>query len=346
MAEAAEKHEPDYSYLPKKVAEQAKASDDLMKGPEKTEPTTPETPAGEHGSESKHERKVSEPLQSSDLPPETNKETPPGDKTENFEAKYKVLKGKYDQEVPRLAAEIRQLKGFNEQLTAQISQLQKAKPTSDPNAGFESDSLSDEDLEMMEPEVVAVYKDNKRLREMVQDLKTELTNSVTQIRNEVGQTRQTSTRNVLYSQLDADQRVKDSWRQQNEDPEFVGWLQGTDPIHGIKYIDSLQNAEKIGDSNRVIGIFLKFQQETGKTYSDSPSQPSTGQPTIPKPSTAPPRSRSEGAPPKQPEGKIYTRKEIERFYNDQAAGKYFGKGDEAKRIEADIMKAQHDGRIR
>jgi hypothetical protein len=42
---------------------------------------------------------------------------------------------------------------------------------------------------------------------------------------------------------------------------------------------------------------------------------------------------------------IYTTQDITRFYTEVAAGKWRGRDEERARIDADISRAQHEGRI-
>jgi hypothetical protein len=49
--------------------------------------------------------------------------------------------------------------------------------------------------------------------------------------------------------------------------------------------------------------------------------------------------------PGEPSGKQWTRKDIKQFYADKAAGKYAGREDQAKAIEADIFAAPAQGRV-
>src|SRR5262249_52204048 len=57
---------------------------------------------------------------------------------------------------------------------------------------------------------------------------------------------------------DLDERV-DGWRAQNEDPAFLQWLGGRDPLSGQTRQALLQNAWAAGDGTRVANIFEGYR---------------------------------------------------------------------------------------
>jgi hypothetical protein len=127
-------------------------------------------------------------------------------------------------------------------------------------------------------------------------------------------------RHRLDSQIE---RALPNYREIDRDPHWHRWLLGYDTYTGLVRQQLLNNAIASGDANRVVAFFRGFQQEAGAT------QP---------PSAAPGRARSSGRP-------VYTREQIGQLYEAHRKGAYVGREQEWARIEADIFRAQREGRV-
>jgi hypothetical protein len=145
------------------------------------------------------------------------------------------------------------------------------------------------------------------------------------------------------------QHVGPNWNDLNHHPDFKDrWLGQRDPYSGKILRDLLKEAFDRQDGPRVLSFFQGYLTEA--TGSPSPSQPAPS----PAPQNgagedplmryaAPGRARSE---PPTPLGKpVYSRAQLNQFWEAKRRGAYKGREPEADAIERDIFQAQHEGRI-
>jgi hypothetical protein len=121
-----------------------------------------------------------------------------------------------------------------------------------------------------------------------------------------------------------------NWRQVNQDPRWFRWLADYDVYSGYRRQDLLNDATAEGAAQRVIAIFRGFLAAVGQ--SGQPGQ--FGQIGQPGPRQA-----------VQPNGRIYTRPEIQKLYSQYMRGAYRGREAEWRALEADIIAAGREGRI-
>jgi hypothetical protein len=114
------------------------------------------------------------------------------------------------------------------------------------------------------------------------------------------------------------------WRQVNEDPRWLSWLQGYDGLSGYKRQDMLNDATAKGDAERVIRFFRGFRGEAGQ-----PGQP--GHP-------GPRQFVQPGS------GQIYDRSQIVAMARRRQRGLI----DDAtwRRWEVELCRASKEGRVR
>ena len=141
------------------------------------------------------------------------------------------------------------------------------------------------------------------------------------------------------------------WVQINHHPVFHQWLAEPDRYTKRPKQELLSEAFSRHDSETVLTFFQDFLSEaSGPPATQQPSPaPSPvqngngGQPSL-LDYAAPGRARSEPQP--LPPGKpTYTRHQMQRFYDDVRRGAYRGREADQAAIEADIFRAQHEGRI-
>jgi hypothetical protein len=144
-----------------------------------------------------------------------------------------------------------------------------------------------------------------------------------------------ATRRSVIDALDRDPPVPD-WRRVNDDPRFVRWLDKVDPLSGQKLIDMLRRAFDMGDTARIRVFFTSW----------AASQ-------LPQRQRTPHREPFEGGGRRQPtinssdltRGKLWTRDQITKFYNDCRRGAYDGREGERLKIEAEILRAGRENRV-
>jgi hypothetical protein len=113
----------------------------------------------------------------------------------------------------------------------------------------------------------------------------------------------------------------------DRDPNWHRWLLSTDALSGCARQQLLNDAIARGDAPRVIGFFHSFMREAG----GQETHQAPGQPRQSRAST--------------PSGRIYSRREISRLYDQHRRGAYNGREAEWQRQEFDIIRAGAEGRI-
>jgi hypothetical protein len=138
-----------------------------------------------------------------------------------------------------------------------------------------------------------------------------------------------------------------SWEQINTNQDFISWLGLPDAFSGVIRHTLLNQAFEANDTLRVLKFFDGFLAEEAVT-APAAVQPDPVPGMVPKVPletfAAPGRAKSTATTPV--EKPIITRADITRFYTDKAAGRYRGRDDEAARIDAEIITAGREGRIR
>jgi hypothetical protein len=127
--------------------------------------------------------------------------------------------------------------------------------------------------------------------------------------------------------LDAEvERAVPNYRDIDNHPAWHRYLLEVDPLSGRVRQNLLNESIAASDAPRTIAFFRKFlQQHQGGSHAPSPS---------------PGRARSAPS-----SGKVYTRAEISKLFEQHRRGAYVGREDAWARQEADIVRAGAEGRI-
>jgi hypothetical protein len=155
-----------------------------------------------------------------------------------------------------------------------------------------------------------------------------------QLRQQVGQLQQQAARKdrqSLNARLDAELPL---WRECNQSDEFLNELAQKEPLTGYTYQQLLTHAYNTADFERVKRLFADsdaYQRIQAKHNMPIAQMPDG---YLYRSNTATPR------------GKTYTRAEIGQFYDQLHRGGFKGRENEAKRIEADIIRAGAEGRVK
>jgi len=133
-------------------------------------------------------------------------------------------------------------------------------------------------------------------------------------------------------------------------PEFSGWLKEFSQATGVQNMQAWAEAITVRDKATCLSIINNFlATPQGQAFKTRVTTQATQQPAAP--NQQPDVPLGTGVDPTtvttQPVGKIYTGAEILEFFTEvaQPNGTYKDNPDEAKRIEADIFKAQTEGRV-
>lgn len=270
---------------------------------------------------------------------------------EKWEQRYRVLKGKYDSEVPRLSRQISSMEGHIEALQHQISTLQTQSPEvkNTPVLGKAPKLVTDDELEDYGEDLVDLI--GRRAQEVYEPRIQELQDELKSLKDQVGGVSEKVERTDhgrVEGKLDSE--VKD-WRQLNTDPEFLAWLDVRDVYSGQYRGSLLREAYANGDADRVVQIFKGFLNEhavvSQPVATEQASQGSQqGKPKVDAaqlvaPGT--PKAPSAGA---QKEKRIWTQSEIKKHFHAVHTGKFKGSREKQDAIEKDIIAASREGRIR
>jgi hypothetical protein len=163
-----------------------------------------------------------------------------------------------------------------------------------------------------------------------------LRSEVAQLKQENGRLRTQTARDGVMAALDADNELGHNWRQTNDNPAFIHWLEQPDDLSPRRRIDLLREAFDRGEARRVRAFFAAY-----------------GRVAVPDrlraPAAAPlPFSGGYQAPAKRtPDGRprSWSRQQIADFYRAAAKGKFDGHEAEKRRIEQEIVSAAQEHRV-
>jgi len=254
-------------------------------------------------------------------------DTPPED---SWEARYKVLTGKYNAEVPRLAADNRTLKDTVGSLTEQVGKLTKQIEDVQSKVPAETFIKPEEIQEFGEP---LVDMARRAAKEVMSQAQGPTQREMSEFRNELTDLKKTATEVQWQNFIDLLTNIVPDWAQINVNNDFLSWLDGVDEFSGAPRQVLLDRAKDARDAQRVARFFTGWKQanQNKATSSQNALEPHV----VPDSS-----SRTVTPPGKQ----SITRGQIAAFYSDWRAGRI----DDARAIviEAEINAATAEGRVR
>lgn len=251
---------------------------------------------------------------------------------EKWEQKYKTLKGMYDAEVPRLHADLRDLK-------AQVDALRKAaetKPVEPAKPAVAEKLVTDADVEAFGSDLIEVQR--KVAREVAAEFRGEL--DAMRAENEKLREQLTST-GTQVSEASFEQRLYrlvPDFETVNADPKWIAWLNEVDPLLRAPRATVAQQAFNRGDAEGVAHYVAMFKK------SIAPVEPTADKTTELELQIQPNRSAT-STPPASQKGKIYTNADIEKMFRKATDLGVKGRVEEAKKLEAEIDAAFMEGRV-
>jgi hypothetical protein len=276
------------------------------------------------------------------IPPVTPEVTPPA-APQDWEHAFKSMKGRYESS----QTNIRNMSDQMAAMQQQIVTLQAAAPvapellatsfltpeeTTEYGAEF-LDVVGKKALEKVSPEMAAMKKELASLTAKI---------------NGDSAASSANARNAMNTDLD--ERCP-TWREVNVTQEFHSWLQLPDPFSGAIRHSLLSAAYEQNNTPRVLAFFNGFLAHEAalapatQGAEPDPSVAETGK--IPLETfAAPGRAKTSAAPGAPVEKPTFTAAQISKHYADSARGAYRGREVERDRIDAQIVEAGRDGRIR
>lgn len=248
--------------------------------------------------------------------------TPPSEGDEKWEARYKTLHGKYNAEVPRLHAALKERDGKLNSLTEEVEAL-KAAVSAAPR---ESLIKPEEVNEFGEPLVDLI-------RRAARDEMSSKDAEIAKLKREVESVKTTTVENKEVSFFDKLASAVPDWMAINDDPDFHAWLGEVDDLTGAQRQDILTAAEEKRDADRVARFFKAFKKvQENKSAAATASLDSQ---------VAPVASRVD-EPPKGK--KIWTRAEIADFYARDRRGELTE--EQSAAIDKEVQLAIRERRVR
>jgi len=304
-----------------------------------------------------------------------NNQQQPGQ--EDWQQKYASLQGMYNSQVPKLQADVTRLQESVDALLSENEQLKEAaqkKNQPDPNGDGEVQKLNKEDLAQYGEEFGNLVDAFNQLQESFarsQDENKSLKDQLTELNSNVTESQQAAEINANNSYME---KVKEGIKELgadfevlNFDHNFLNWLRQI-PLGDVETRhDKLRRAQQSRDLTATLAIWSEYikpdtpadpgpqpnnpnippgqpQQFQQQQYQQPGAQPPPGQ-QPPNLQPNPTQTGTDIQPPAQQQARMWTRKDIGQFYTDLSAGKFRGREDEAKAIEADIDAAQVQGRV-
>jgi|GEM_PF-2370319 len=253
-------------------------------------------------------------------PPQQEPEEPPS--AGDWEQKYKVLKGKYDKEVPRLSKEIKMLKREKEELMNRLSMLEQAVMYMNQTKQQQPQpQAEDEDIVKLKSEYPEVYNAVSKL----------MSRKFGEIEPKLNEIKQEATTGNFYARLDA---LAPNWRTLNTDPDFLDWLnEPSQEVPTMTRHKLMMTAFQQGDASTVAHFFNTYEK---LNQNEEPEAPMAQKFTAPPHRKAAQSTQNVGK-------KIYKESEIRQFYTDAALGKIPPEIKDKK--EKDIVQALLENRI-
>lgn len=277
-------------------------------------------------------------------PPQNQQHDPNADVADDqnaaYEHRYRSMKGRHDALKARTDRNTQGLLSRINELEAELDAARRAGPQSQPQVPAPSNVAPG----FTEEDEATWGTDMLSLIDRVAERK------VAGMRGELAQVAGQFTRKQMFDYLDSN---LPKWRDTNEDPEFLAWLNLRDEGTGVIRDVLLKDAFAKGEPQRVAYFFRSFISD-GALPAPSAGQPN-GQtpPTQSAPSNrldlaslaAPGRAGSSPPPPASDAKRMYATTEISRFFSDKARGMWRGREAEADALERDIFLAQTEGRV-
>lgn len=260
----------------------------------------------------------------------------PQPEEETFRRRYEVLQHKYNAEVPRLHAQLREAVANITQLTGEVQRL-KQTATQPPAVSIPTD---EEDAERFGEDLLAAIdrRATALAQQMLQsrdgEFAAHLRNLESKLQN-VGERVVQTDQERFYDALA--KRVPD-WEATNTNQAWLAWLSEVDPVYGQPRQAALDAAASALDANRVAAIFEAFNELTRKlvkTPAKETARKQLERQIAPQPASA--------SAPSQSSGQVWTQSDYERAY-DPRVHRQVGP-EKAAQMMAEADAALAEGRV-
>lgn len=290
--------------------------------------------------------------QQPELPLNLEPAPPPHPQEPGWEQRYRTLQGKYDSEIGMLRGQVSSM----ERLLATMQQPTPQQQQSAPQSVDAPVVFNEADVELYGEDLLEAAS-----RAAEAKLEARYGKTIQNLQQHVQQLSGRQEEDRVFRELDADPDLAGRWRSLNTNPQFIEWLQAVDQFSGVSRNVMLQHAYTNGDAMRT-GRFFKSYMAEHTAPPPTAMAPQTAQPTHyasggngygnglaggPRleDMAAPGRAAGSGAGNGAPQARLWSRPEITAFYRARTQGKFKGREAEAERLEADLLRANDEGRL-
>jgi len=193
----------------------------------------------------------------------------------------------------------------------------------------------------------------RRAQEMYEPVVAGLRNELEQVRRQVGGVQNSVVYDARVKMYDDLAKEVPNWSTVNTSPEFADWLAQPDPLTGVVRKNILTHAHNSNQTGRVVAAFKSFladQASFGPANGGAAPGNGAGNPA-PTPHVdlaqfAAPGRAKPGQTQVPPEKPYFSRADVAQFYREKTLGRYAGREAEAAQLEAQIIEAGREGRVR
>lgn len=264
-------------------------------------------------------------------------DTSPTDVADEFEQKYKTLRGKYDAEVPRLHQQVRDLNGKLDELAKSMEAKPKPPTKSKEKVSYVTDAdraeFGEELIDVQRRVAQEVSQEYTERMEQQDAVIQKLQDQLAKTGNDVGEMSFTQRLHSVvpdFAEIDNDER-------------WVAWLNEHDPMLRGPRRDQAAAAFQAGDVEAVLHYVNLFKESIAQP---EPAPRDQRQSELEK-QVAPNRSansvRTQSA---NQNSKLYSSKEVDNAWTKVRALNTKGKYADAEKLEAELTVAYMEGRVR
>ena len=320
--------------LPKQVEAQLRELEQIEKQIAESQNQAPADPEPQNTEDPPAEPSTPEPPAEEQKPVESKPEpTEPVIAEETWQSRYIALKGKYDAEVPRLHADVREFK-------AQLDNLQKVvdtKPVETKKPAVAEKLVTDADVQAFGEDLIEVQR--KVAREVAAEFRGEL--DAMKAENEKLREQLTTT-GTQVSEASFEQRLYrmvPDFQEINVDSRWLDWLNEVDPLLRAPRKSVAQDAFNRADAEAVAHYVGMFKASITPAVQNNDKVAELEKQIQPK------RSATNSATVSQ-QAQTYTDAQIHQMFLKSADLSAKGRIEEAAKLEAEIDAAYRDGRVR
>lgn len=258
---------------------------------------------------------------------------------DDFEHQYKVIKGKYDAEVPRLQHQNRELERQMRELYTRLEEVERKRE--EPPKADDIELVSAKDVEDFGADLMDAVR-----RVATQVAKAELASLEARIAADKAATEtklaHVQERVVLSESEKFWNRVETlvpDWKSVDIDPEWISFLNTSPDFTTETYRELAGKAIAAGEAEKVAKLVAIWR---GTKPVEPAPEPTPKQPHPDLQRQVAPSTAKSFTPPASP--KIWTGAEYEAIYSPQAVTKYPAK--ELEALQAELQVALAEGRVR